>query len=146
MVSGDSMVLLAIIVSRSEAIVVASMLEAEGIFVHVGGLHHASVQVISVALGHYRISVPVWQYEDASAIVADNFGAAEWQFSQGLQTAVIKLFLAWFGSFVLMAGPSLITAGAGGLAFLFLLPLSFATMPVNPQGRSDYFLEQPFAK
>ncbi len=139
----DRMVTIAIIVSRSEAIVVASMLEDAGINVCVGGLHHASVQVISVALGHYRVTVPSWQYDEASGIIMQTFAASEWRFSTGLQKSVIKLFLAWLGSFALMAGPSLISISASGLGYLLLLPLSFMSTPVNPQGRSDYFLSTP---
>ena len=53
--------LLAIIVSRSEALVVVSMLNAAGIIVDVGALQHASVSINPLALGHYRLMVPGWQ-------------------------------------------------------------------------------------
>jgi hypothetical protein len=136
----DKFVPLAIIVSRSEAVVVTSLLEAAGMIVNVGALHHASVEINSVALGHYRLTVPEWQHEDASVIVAETFGQSEWQFSEGLQTAVIKLFLAWLGSVTLMASASMAFLGTGGIGYALLWPLSFITVPVNPQGRSDYFL------
>lgn len=136
------MVPLAIIVSRSEALVVASMLQAAGIIVTVGALHHASVSLNSLALGHYRLVVPDWQHDDASGIVATTFASAEYRFSEGLQTAVIKLLLAkFFADFgaillaALMPGP--VALWTFGLPFLLVLGT-----PVSPQGRSDYFLSE----
>ena len=140
------MVPLAIIVSRSEALVVSSMLQAAGIIVDVGALHHASVSVNSLALGHYRLAVPNWQYDDASRIVAPTFAATEYRFSEGLQTAVIKLllakFFADFGAIVLAAlMPGPVALWTFGLPFL----LVFGT-PVSLQGRSDYFLSESDTK
>jgi hypothetical protein len=142
----DKMVPLAIIISRSEAIVMASMLEAADIIVHVGGLHHASVAINSVALGHYRLMVAECQYGEASAIIADSFAASEYCFSEGLQTAVIKLFLAWAGSIILVTGATMLYLGTTVIGHLWLLPLSFISTPVNPQGRSEYFLAAPRAQ
>ena len=134
------MVLLAIIVSRSEALVVVSMLNAAGIIVDVGALQHASVSINPLALGHYRLMVPDWQYDDASRIVAPTFAHGEYRFCEGLQTAVIKLllvkFLVDFGAVLLAALlPGPVVLGSFGLPFL----LAVGT-PVSPQGRSDYFL------
>ena len=136
------MVLLAIIVSRSEALVVASMLNAAGIIVDVGALQHASASINSLALGHYRLTVPDWQYDDASRIVAPTFVYPEYRFSVGLQTAVIKLllvkFFADFGAIALAALiPGPVALWSFGLPFFLL-----AGTPVSPQGRSDYFLSE----
>lgn len=134
------MVPLAIIVSRSEALIVASMLQAAGIIVTVGALQHASVSLNSLALGHYRLEVPNWQHDDASRIVAITFTDTEYRFSPGLQTAVIKLllvkFFADFGAVLLAALlPGPVALWSFGLPFLLLVGT-----PVSPQGRSDYFL------
>ncbi len=134
------MVPLAIIVSRSETLVMVSMLQAAGIIVDVGALNHASVSVNSIALGHYRLMVPDWQHDDASHIVAATFANADYCFSEGLQTAVIRLllvkFFADFGVILLMAlTPIPLAMWHFGLPFLFLLGT-----PVPPQGRGDYFL------
>jgi hypothetical protein len=141
----DRMVTLAIIVSRSEAIVVASMLDAAGIIVHVGGLHHAGVAVNSVSLGHYRVRVAEFQYDDASRIVAESFAHKEFVFSDGLQTAVIKLLLAWLGtSFAVL----LLSVAKWGMSSPLVFAIPFLGMlgtPVNPQGRSDYFLSENVA-
>jgi hypothetical protein len=136
------MVPLAIIVSRSEAVVMASMLEAAGIIVNVVGLHHASVSINSLALGHYRLVVPDWQHDDASHIVATTFANTEYRFSEGLQTAVIKLLLVKFfadlGAILLAAlMPGPVALWSFGLPFLLVFE---ATVPA--QGRSDYFLSE----
>ena len=136
------MVLLAIIISRSEAVVMASILEAADIIVHVGGLHHASVEVNSIALGHYRLTVAECQYKEASAIIAQSFAAAEYRFSEGLQRAVIRLFFAWLGSVTLVTGATISLVGTVAISGLWFLPLTFIGTPVNPQGRSDYFLAE----
>lgn len=142
----DKMVPLAIIVSRSEALVVASMLHAAGIIANLGALNHASVSLNSVALGHYRLEVPNWQHDDASRIVATTFAYTEYRFSSGLQTAVIKLLLLKFfadaGAILLaalMTGP--VALWTFGLPFLLVLGT-----PVSPQGRSDYFLSESDTK
>jgi hypothetical protein len=139
----DKMVPLAIIISRSEAVVMASMLEAAGIITHVGALHHASVEINSLALGHYRLMVPEGQHEEASELVAESFAKAEWQFSQGLQTATIRLllakFFATFGVILFTAhGPWPVAPSSFAIPFFV-----FLGTPVNPQGRSEYFLASP---
>ena len=134
------MVLIAIVVSRAEAVVLASMLQAAGIIVHTGALYHANTEVISLALGHYRLTVPESQYRDASRIVADTFARSEFRFSKGLQAAVIKLLLAWIGSSSLFLALGVAAQGPSSLFYMLLAPLYTLTFPVNPQGRSDYFL------
>lgn len=137
-----NLVPLAVIISRSEALVIASMLQAAGIIVHVGGLHHASVEYNSIALGHYPIEVPDWQYADASALLAQSFAAADWQFSKGYQWAVIRLLLAWTAAAVSMATAVLFILGPSIWVQLLLWPLAFPLPPLNPQGRSDYHLAE----
>ncbi len=136
------MVPIAHIVSRSETLVVASMLEAAGIIVRISGEGHASVSVNSVALGHYQLTVPDWQHDDASRIIAETFAASDWQFSEGLRTAVIKLLLANLGSAYAVL---LLTAMKIGLSTPLYLGLPFLMLfstPTNPQGRSDYYLAE----
>lgn len=136
---GD-LVLLAVLVSRVEAVVLASMLEAAGIDVHVGGLNHASVEVNSLALGGHRLMVPNRQYRDASEIVREA-GAGEecWRFSRGLRRAVLKFLALWVS---LNAGIVAMGVWAVGLPPFYLLatPLAALTVPVNPQGRGDFYL------
>lgn len=135
------MVPIAVIVSRSEAVVVASMLSAAGIHVHIEGFHMASVYVNSVALGHYRLTVPERQHEDASRIVADTFAHSEFHFSRGLQKAVIRLLLAWSGSSAIFIAIGFAAVGPSYISAIWPYALgSIITTPVNPQGRSDYCL------
>lgn len=129
------------IVSRSEALVVASMLDAAGIIVSIGGEHHASIEINSVALGHYLLTVPDWQHEDASNILRETFAAADWRFSEGTQTAVIKLLLAKLGSFLAAMFLGVAAPGSAPMEYIIMAPIGAVLgTPANPQGRSDYYL------
>lgn len=137
--AADAMVIVAALVSRVEALVVASMLEAAGIQVMVGGAEHAAVEVNSLALGGHRLWVPASHHEAASAILREVFGQGMWEFSPGLQRAVIRFAVAWVG---LWATSALAWSALGQASIMWVLaaPLSALTIPVNPQGRGDYYL------
>lgn len=137
----DKMVPLATIISRSEALVVVSMLEAAGIITSVGCLHHASAELNSTALGHYRLSVPSWQYEDASTILWDTcFTTAPYFFSGSLRGAVIRLLCAKLAAQFSVIALTMFTTGMGS-TWLFVAPFGLLLdTPVNPQGRSEYYL------
>lgn len=91
----DAMVTIAALVSRVKALVLASMLEAAGILVHVDGAAHASVSVNSLALGGHRLRVPASQHEAASTLLVEVLGKEPWTFSYGLQRAVVRFVGAW---------------------------------------------------
>jgi hypothetical protein len=136
----DKMVPLATIISRSEALVVVSMLEAAGIITSVGCLHHASAELNSTALGHYRLSVPSWQYEDASTILWDtSFTTAPYIFSAGPRIAVIRLLCAKFAAQFSVITLTMLTTGLGS-PWMMAIPFGLLDTPVNPQGRSEYYL------
>jgi len=136
----DRMVPIAIIYSRSEAMVVASLLDAAGILVHVGGYNHNSVSVCQVALGGYRLTVPEFQHGDASRVIASTPGFGENCFSYALQRAVVKVMILWALIFGLPMSIAMIITTEGSPLPVLLMPLSMLTIPVNPQGHSDYFL------
>ena len=138
-IDDDAMILLAALVSRVEALVVASMLEAAGVFVNIGGVNHASVQINSLALGGHRLWVPKFQYEHASAVLMEVLGEDEWGFSKGLQRAVFRVVALWFGLSLTIFGVG-VFAGQLPIWELLLTPLSALSVPVNPQGRGDYYL------
>jgi len=135
----DAMVVVAALVSRVEALVVASMLEAGGVQVCVGASAHTSVEVNSLVLGGHRLWVPASQHKHASNLILEVLGEDEWGFSRGLQRALFRVCGAWGG---------LMTAWAAGLWILgqvpvlgvLMAPLCVLGMPVNPQGRGDYYL------
>jgi hypothetical protein len=135
----DAMVTVAALVSRVEALVVASMLEAAGIQVMVGGAWHASVEVNSLALGGHRLWVPASQHEAASAVLRGVQGTEPWEFSYGLQRAVLRFAGTWVA---LSAAWALLWSwlGQASLVWAMAAPLSVLTIPVNPQGRGDYYL------
>ncbi|NMN05771.1 MULTISPECIES: hypothetical protein [unclassified Novosphingobium] len=138
----DAMVCLAILISRPEALVVASMLEANGIPVCVGAQGHAGVSINSLALGGHRLWIPASHHAIASDLLDEVLGEEEWAFSYGLRRAVLRSMSLWAACNIV---PGAIAVYAGILpAFALLaLPLAAFTVPVNPQGRGDYFLTEP---
>jgi hypothetical protein len=138
----DKMVPLATIISRSEALVVVSMLEAAGIIAVVGCLHHASAELNSTALGHYRLSVPGWQYDDATAILRNtSFVTEPYVFSAGLRGAVVRLLCAKLAAQFSAIAVTMFATGLGS-PWIAIIPFAYLLdTPVNPQGRSEYYLD-----
>jgi hypothetical protein len=133
------MVVVAALVSRVEALVVASMLEAAGILVHVGGAAHASVQVNSLALGGHRLWVPAAQHHAASELLLEVLGEDEWGYCPGLRRAVLRVLAVWAGMVAAAYGVGFVI-GTLAIFDIWLIPLSAVSLPVNPQGRGDYYL------
>lgn len=135
----DAMVTVAALVSRVEALVVASMLEAGGIDVHVGAAGHASVEVNSLVLGGHRLWVPALQHQAASELLLEVLGEEEWAFSRGLQRSVLR-FTGSLAAFWTLYALVWAWLGQIGMAWALLAPLNALGIPVNPQGRGDYYL------
>lgn len=133
---------LATVTSRNEALVIASALEHAGVTVWIDGVHHASVDPISVALDGHRLRVFAGQWEEASAIVRE-MGLPEGEVVfRGQRLAMQKLLFAYIGSHFFFLVPGII---AGVQAPLVLLPmlLSVLGIPVDPRGSNDWFLAAP---
>lgn len=140
--AGSGLKLLAIVTSRPEALVIASMLEANGILVDVDGAWHASVDPISIALGGHRIRVAAQDYLPASDLIRE-MGLPDSEIAYEGGRAAIARFLAVFvGCQVFFIVPALI-AGAIPLTMLAQLPLSVLGVPVDPRSRNDYLLAEP---
>ena len=138
--SEHDLVTLAIIESRVEALCLADMLNAEGIAVHIGGYHHATVEVIPVALGGFRIWVPAVQYAQASALIRETGTHKIWTFSKSLQRAALKVLGFWLACYTPFFASS-VAIGVLPNWFLAFGPLGVvSSVPVSPQGRGDYFL------
>lgn len=135
------MVTLATLVSRVEALVVASMLKAAGVQVHVGGAAHSSVAVNSLALGGHRLWVPAGQWRYATDLLLEVLGEEEWGFSPGLQRAVWRFLGLWVGLNAIILAPLLLFAEVPAITLL-TAPLAVLVVPVNPQGRGDYYLAE----
>ena len=135
----DAMVIVAALVSRVEALVTESMLEAAGIDVTIGALGHAGVAINSVTLGGFRLWVPASQHLLASNILLEVLAKEQWRFCSGLQKAVLRVLAFWV---ILFTPIGVLGVWIGGqpLAMLFLAPLSGIIIQVNPQGRGDYYL------
>ena len=69
--SDDAMVVVANLVSRSEALTIAALLDSAGIAVHVGGEHYAGATLNILAIGGFRLTVPASQWAKASDLLRD---------------------------------------------------------------------------
>lgn len=135
------MVVLAIFVSRFEAITVASMLRAYGVPTWVDGEAHASAEYISQALGGHRLRVMAADYKSASAIIRDA-GLADAEYVPVRpNTALLKLIGLAFAAYSAIFG-SLVATGGASAAYLLLIPFSVYQIPVDPKGPPDYFLKR----
>ncbi|MEL1251808.1 hypothetical protein [Aurantiacibacter gilvus] len=132
---------LATITSRNEALVIASALEHAGVRTWIDGVHHASVDPISIALGGHRLRVFADQWEEASAIVHE-MGLPDGEIVfEGQKLAVQKLLFAFVGLHVFLVIPNII-AGLLPLTSLWLLPSAALGVPVDPRGQNDWYLAQ----
>lgn len=138
--SGDAMVPIAHILGRGEALTVAAMLDAAGIIVHVGGEYHTSVSANIIAIGGFRLTVPAWQHGDAAAVVAEMLAAPEPPPSYQPRRAVGRLVAAMTGSVMLFVSPYALAFGIKAILPVLLAPIFMLGIPVNPQGRADYYL------
>lgn len=134
--------LLAIVTSRPEALVIATMLEAHGILVDVGATWHASVDPISVGLGGHHIRVPACDHGIASELIRE-VGLPESDVAfAGARYAVQKLLAVYVGLQLFIMVPAAI-AGWFPLYQFGLLPLQVLGVQVDPRGRNDYLLSEP---
>ena len=138
--SGDAMVPIARILGRGEALTVAAMLDAAGIIVHVGGEYYTSVTPNIIAIGGFRLTVPAWQHGEASAVIAEMLAAPEPAPSNQPRRAVGRLVAAMMGSVMLLVSPYALAFGIKAMPPVLLTPIFMLGIPVNPQGRADYYL------
>lgn len=138
--SDDAMVPIAAILGRGEALTVAAMLDAAGIIVHLGGEFYSSVSADIVAIDGFRLTVPAWQYGDASSLLADMLARPEPEPNRHAMRAIGRLALATMGSVAVVTLPLASLFGLKILVSVLFSPLSLLQLPVNPQGRGDYYL------
>lgn len=139
---GDRMVTIAIVTSRSEAMVLASLLDAGGVLAHIGGYNHAAVAINPIALGGFRFQVPSDQYAHAAEIISQSELTAAY-FSKGLQVAVLRFIGFWLSIWLFVIT---LLSLAYGVLFLWVfsfVPLSVLSIPVNLQGGSVYYIGRP---
>lgn len=137
--SGNDLVVIAILVSRVEALCFVSMLGSHGIMTHLDGSGHASVEINSLVLGGHRVRVAKADYEAASSLIREVGADKSWQFSDGLRRAILRLIMVWAAVFVAPLTIFSFVEWRGPLTVI--LPFaSIYTLPVNPQGRGDFYL------
>lgn len=93
-----------------------------------------------MALGGHRLLVPHVQHYEASVILLEVLGDDEWSFSCGLRGAVLRLAALWCS--VNFASLMLAVLAGAPISILVGAPISVLAMPVNPQGRGDYYLHE----
>lgn len=141
--AGDHCVVIAHLLSRGEAAVVESVLLAHGIPAGIGAHGHLSLTPIAVALGGYRITVPIDAWADASDILRPMAGETPVAILLGFRRRVVRLLLAWSGASMAFVLPVALFAGSfavmawGVLASLAAM-LSMTLPP--PPWRGDYYL------
>ena len=133
------LVTLAIFVSRVDAVVVSSMLRGYGIHVDLGADSHGATDPISLALGGYRLRVFPQDHRAASDILRGAGATENHVVSTGARKAIVRFALAWLGIVAVYCAPALWLGGFQPGKTLLLVPLQLV-MPVNPQGKADYFL------
>ena len=135
----DRFVTIAITVSRVEAVVLASMLRGYRFLVHVSGDAHASVEVNSLALGGRRLMVLECDYVAASDILREVSLDDSQSTTPAVRNAVLRIASFWVG----INGPWLVIGVRTGMMSIWatiLFALNMAIIPVNPQGRADFYL------
>lgn len=136
------MVTIAIAVSRVEAVVVGAMLEGYGIPVHIGADAQGSTEYNSLALGGYRLWVSEADWPAASDILRQSAATAPESFCTGPRKALARFLATWFGAHAALILALMPATGAPAVA-IALLPFAMMIVPVNPQGRADYYLAPP---
>jgi hypothetical protein len=136
----DAMVPIACILGRGEALTVAAMLDAAGIIVHLGGEYYTSVSPDIVAIGGFRLTVPAWQHGDASALLEEILAQPEPEPNSHARRALGRFAIATMGWMTIGVLPYAALPGANALVIILFSPVTLFTLPVNPQGRGDYYL------
>ena len=137
----DSMVLIAIFVSRFEAIEIASMLRGYGLLVSLDGEAHAATEYISLALGGHRLRVANADYETASDILRQ-CGVEHSDRKEIRPTSALKWLVGVVASVYATLFGTAVIAGAAPLYTLVYIPFAVYSFPIDPKGRPDYFLSE----
>lgn len=132
-----TMVLLAIFLSRFEAVEIASMLRGYGIFASMDGEFYTSTIYESLAYGGYRLRVQAEDHLAASDILREAGGPGRQLFRTKPRPILLWFAGIWGGLF----GAIGLLGGSGVLAGLWALSAALG-IPVDPKCRADYFLSQ----
>ncbi len=135
---GD-LITLAIFVSRVDAVIVASMLRGYGVHVDLNADSYGAIDPISLALGGYRLRVFEEDYQVSSDILREAGTAEQGVVSTGPRKAIIRFALAWIGVTLPFSAMALVASDFRVSEPLLVTPIELI-IPVNPQGKADYFL------
>ncbi|MGH6632166.1 hypothetical protein [Sphingopyxis sp.] len=118
---------------------VAAMLDAAGIIVHVGSEHYTSVAPDLIAVGGLRLTVPAWQFDDASLVLSEMLAAPAPVPNDYTVRALGRFALATIGFVGAIAIPYAFLLGMKSFLAILYTPLLLLQVPANVQGRSEYY-------
>ena len=134
-----TMVLLAIFLSRFEAIEIASMLRGYGILVSMDGEHYTATIYESLAYGGYRLRVVAEDHQVASDILREA-GVSDRELFRTKPRPILLWFVSFWGGLHIALNLAL---GATGFTAYYLPVASILSLPIDPKARGDYFLSAP---
>jgi len=116
------------------------MLDAAGIIVHVGGEHYTSVTAHIIAVGGFRLTVPVWQHAEAVAVLTELVAMPEPEPSPDRHRALRRLLKGILIASSVTMAPFVAIHGVKILLAILLSPSIMLQIPVDPRVRGEYFL------
>ncbi len=131
-----TMVLLAIFLSRFEAVEIASMLRGYGILVSLDGEYLTATTYQSLTFGGYRLRVLAEDHAAASDILraCDAPGRDLFRTKpRGVLLWFLAFLIGWPFVWGMVFGAPLLAIG--GLQYVL-------SLPIDPKGRPDYFLSE----
>lgn len=134
------MIEIARLVSRPEAMTVQAMLDAAGIPCHIGGQWHSLTEGYILALGGFRLTVPICHYATASAVLREAITEPpEFNYCARKRIAVLLALVGLFNVLPVIFQELAYDDEQTRLEIL-LSPLILTLTPVPPQGRGSWYL------
>ncbi len=133
------MIEIARLLSRPEALTVQAMFDAYGISSHLGGDQHGATQVLPIALGGYRLTVPIDHYDEACDLLREVTAEPLPDHFVANRRRLLRLMLYWSGFCAIFCAPLIYVASAP-VWLMLMIPGELLLLPVPAQGRGDYYL------
>lgn len=124
--------------SRSDADVIASLLDANGINFHIGSYCHNSFEINPIAFGGHKFIVAEYDFEKACALIRFIKDIKKPYFSKGLQKVIINRLL-YMLSFLFIWSCFLFIIDEQKSISHFLLPSIVIGTPVNTQASRVFY-------
>ena len=135
----DAMIEIGRLVSRPEALTVKALLDAAGIDCHIGGLWHGMAEGMRLGLAGLRLTVPICQYEVASAVLREAITESP-SFNFAERRSVLKLLLLVMALHILPYLYLLSLEEEDANYRLFAVVDILVDLPASAQGRGSWYL------